>query len=76
MKLIELGDIENGRIILGLILPELYFWKKEQCDFGEDFRRVGFSLETKIKYDKNHFFEIFTFAIFGVGWYVSYQNGY
>ena len=76
MRLVEMGDIRTGKIVLGLVLPELGLWKRELCDFGDSYRKAGLSLPSKLFYNKTECFEMFTMCLLGLGFYVSYQKGY
>lgn len=71
-----MGTLKTGRITMGLVLPVVGLWKKEKCDFGESYRKIGLSLSSKIFYVKTEYYEEFSFCLLGLGFYVSSQKGF
>ena len=78
MIVYEVGEISKHgmHFVCGLNLPTIKYGKEEYNDFCENYRRIGFKLDTEFMLTISEDFKYFGFSILGFGIYWSIQTGY
>lgn len=63
-------------IAVGIFTPGFFWGQKQESEFGDNPREVGFQATTELRYHWSNGYKRAQFAVLGFGGFVSYQTDF